>query len=107
MTDYNDGKWHAHNGGECPVHHKTVVEIQTYGDGGGNNEGAASSFLWSKEDWRGNPIIAFRVLKEHKEPREFWLSKSDGWIGIFETKEESECADLGSEIIHVREITET
>ena len=27
MTNtYNDGKWHGWNGGECPVHPKTVVD---------------------------------------------------------------------------------
>lgn len=27
MIDYNNGKWHDWNGGECPVHPKSVVEV--------------------------------------------------------------------------------
>ena len=26
MTNYNDGKWHGWNGGECPVHPKSMVD---------------------------------------------------------------------------------
>ena len=31
MTDYNDGKWHGHNGERCPVHAQTVVEVVYHG----------------------------------------------------------------------------
>ena len=29
MTNYNDGRWHGWNGGECPVHPETVVVVVT------------------------------------------------------------------------------
>lgn len=76
MTDYNDGKWHGWNGGECPVHPKTQVQIQTLGDGGGDATCEARSFVWNKPDYMGRPIVAFRVVKQHREPREFWLRES-------------------------------
>lgn len=77
MTNYNDGKWHGWNGGKCPVHPKSEVEIQTYGDDGGCATDVASSFLWGGEDVYGNRIIAFRVIEEHKEPREFWVFEDE------------------------------
>ena len=69
MTNYNDGKWHGWNGGECPVHPESVVEAvwhdanqETTGIRKGPALGGA---------WRGQ-IVKFRVVKEHREPRECW-----------------------------------
>lgn len=28
MTNYNDGKWHGWNGGKCPVHPESIVQVQ-------------------------------------------------------------------------------
>lgn len=66
MTNYNDGKWHGWNGGECPVHPETIVIAQH----GSRETLAAKYFNWKPEG--DFDIIAFRVIKEHKEPREFW-----------------------------------
>ena len=70
MTNYNDGKWHGWNGGECPVHPESVVEVVTRSYG--PQKETSDYFGW----WHGdhiNPILAFRVVKEHKEPREAYL----------------------------------
>lgn len=77
MTNYNDGSWHGWNGGECPVHPDTVVEVQTYGKNSGSNEDLAYTFSWNEPDTYGDTIIAFRVIKEHKEPREVWMRWSE------------------------------
>ena len=66
-TNYNDGLWHGWNGGECPVHPKTKVELVA-----GN--WLASGIAAGEHDWGGDqkyPIIAFRVVKEFQEPREW------------------------------------
>lgn len=68
-TNYNDGLWHGWNGGECPVHPKTKVELVA-----GN--WLASGIAAREHDWSGDqkyPIIAFRVVKEFREPREWWI----------------------------------
>lgn len=89
MTDYNDGKWHGWNGGECPVHPKTEVGVKFLNSGTGwigEHTGAASES--SDDCWRhaghSNPIIAFRVTKpyvEPKKPREVWMRKTVyGWM---------------------------
>lgn len=66
MTDYNDGKIHGWNGGECPVHPKSVVEGTEW-----------KGYPWlapaSELDWqsfRG----AFRVTKPYREPRVWWTA---------------------------------
>ena len=65
MTNYNDGKWHGWNGGECPVHPRSRVDGME-----------PRCVFWDCHaedcDWpsfRG----AFRVTKEHKKPREYWI----------------------------------
>jgi len=64
--DYNNGLWHGWNGGECPVHPETVIQ-GLEGHGVGWTEAYAKDNHW--ESFRG----AFRVTKEHKEPKDFWL----------------------------------
>jgi hypothetical protein len=66
MTDYNDGNWHGWNGGDCPVHPSTVVEV-TWSDGD-KWTGDACLNVW-------NVVQLFRVVKKHKEPREYWVSR--------------------------------
>ena len=69
---YNDGKWHGWNGGECPVHPETVVEYVYISEGLPiYDEDAAKYVRWDKG--YPHPVIAFRVIKEHREPREFTL----------------------------------
>ena len=67
MTNYNDGKIHGWNGGKCPVHPNTIVEGREWT--GARWDAAAVYNDW--KSFRG----AFRVIKEHKEPREFYAQK--------------------------------
>lgn len=78
MTDFNDGKWHGWNGGECPVHPMSEVELRFsdpyhhWLDRGRE----AGFFSWSHrtdDQPNGGNIVAFRVVKEHREPREIWV----------------------------------
>lgn len=89
MTNYNDGKWYGWNGGECPVHPKTVVEmiscepisVVTVAS---VDTDTANSFNWNDHD---DPIVAFRVLKEYKEPRGGWVVAGlNGGMDIFYTR---------------------
>ena len=102
MTDYNDGKWHGWNGGECPVHHDTLVEVVYVYDSAAMDKGSAGYYCW--ETGRGLPIVAFRVVKEHKEPREFWL-EVDQWKNIMylHEKKPHEVSSWHS-LVHVREV---
>ena len=99
MTNYNDGKWHSWNGGECPVHRKTVVDALF------RSGEAHHSILGEHLDWSGPDILpfshvaAFRVIKEHREPREFWIDvRGIAWT------DPRFAADAPKPLIHVREV---
>lgn len=80
MTNYNDGKWHGWNGGECPVHPKSEVEAVWHDPNFGSvgiRKGLAHGGAWY------NQILKFRVIKEYKEPREFWAKQFSSYaIGL-------------------------
>lgn len=70
-TNYNDGRWYGWNGGECPVHPETIVEvIIVAGAGGERRDRKAETFAWGL--YPDHNIVAFRVIKEYKEPREVY-----------------------------------
>jgi hypothetical protein len=110
MANYNDGNFHGWNGGECPVHPKSRV-----GGVGYVNDNSLPSTLsnWAARDfdWEGFRG-AFRVTKEHKEPREWWClwSPRGILIGNFDKKtaEERNLKNYSGagKIIHVREVME-
>lgn len=66
--DYNDGLWHGWNGGECPVHPRTVVEVALLDNG--PVEAAADQWYWGGDKCR---IIAFRVVEPYVPPLEVWI----------------------------------
>lgn len=117
MTNYNDGKWHGWNGGECPVHPKTAVEAIS-ADGIPTHEDFDPSLIRREAetiDWGRTagdlraPVVAFRVIKEHREPREWWVNEyHDGVLVINSSKDEADgSAGLGRlRCIHVREVLE-
>lgn len=69
MSVYEVGKWYGWNGDVCPVHQKTEVEIML--ECGIKGHGYAEGCAWHNQH-PGSKIIAFRVIKEHREAREFW-----------------------------------
>lgn len=83
MTNYNDGEWHGHNGGECPVHPKTEVEYiwKCEGNVGRHKRIAGEDESQVSPAWE-NQVIAFRVIREHVEPREVWMVQDDNkdWL---------------------------
>ena len=95
MTNYNDRNWHGWNGDECPVSPKSIVDVVWHDErlkSTGIYEGWAAELL----EW--GHVLRFRVVKENKQPRDFWLttdgkfSKKKPWYFV--------------EAIHVREVTE-
>jgi hypothetical protein len=108
-TNYNDGKWYGWDGGECPVHPETMVE--TVWVNGDCKKGVASRWKWRVEG-QIQYMIAFRVIKEHREPREWWSlwSPSGNLIGNFtkdsaHRKNDTHYNGKGC-VIHVREVIE-
>lgn len=90
MTDYNDGKWHGWNGGECPVHPKSEVQV-ALDTGMAAIRPYAFDYGWDHNLYREGKIVAFRVTKPYVEPpktREIWVNVyDDGSIGCcYETE---------------------
>lgn len=99
MTDYNDGKWHGWNGGECPVHPDSlVVTVWKYKDDDEVrqtlNRGPARENIWEGNEH--GDVIAFCVLKPHREPIVFWANVYESGLpgAVYKTKEEAENARL-------------
>lgn len=108
MSEYKEGIWYGWNGGKCPVHPMSSVQVVWLRKGG-------SICQYSPVDradkwcWVGNEcgkIIAFRIVKEHKEPREFWISGNDGIALTTLEAAEWDYEAYGKPFIHVREVLE-
>jgi hypothetical protein len=105
MTNYNDGKWHKWEAGSCPVHPESIVSVL---------------FAWNKDEivsgekarawyWGDATLVAFRVVKEYKEPREWWVNVYPTSSGILHDTEESakKVSGVGAiGTIKVREVIE-
>ena len=101
MTNYNDGNWHGWNGGECPVHPKSVVEAVWHDanqETTGIRKGPALGGAWHSQ------ILKFRVVNEYREPREWWIAGRNEVA--FPSAREAKTAFPGCTPIHVREVTE-
>lgn len=95
MNNYKENIWYGWNGGECPVHPETIAQIM-FSDGSTVERHPARFWGWEAENEL--PIVAFKVLKEYKEPREFWIG-NDLFLGLPDISTEPR---LG--YIHVREV---
>lgn len=110
MTNYNDGKWHGWNGGECPVHPETKVQV-SFLDGEIYDSVEAYELMWEHRDdpgFKEDMVIAFRVIERCREPRDFWIVKTGMIPCIYDSEDlAKEYADEhGFEILHVREVIE-
>lgn len=100
MTDYNDGKWHGWNGGACPVHPQSVVNVVWADDRNPNppTQYPARAIAWNSKI--GDAPVAFRVVAEYREPREWWICGNY----VYASAREAKTASPGSAPIHVREV---
>lgn len=106
MTDYRDGKIHGWNGGKCPVHPNDEIEWWTRKDSSADMTGTAGIRSWGHFGL-GADIIAFRVTKKYREPREVWVNEYRDGLGdrTFKTREAA-AAMLGVKPILFREVLE-
>lgn len=96
MTNYNDGKWHGWNGGDCPVHPESVVDYVWFDEGDENELCGTTKGRMASDAVAWRQVVKFRVTKEHKEPREFWVDP-ERCIAV---------TSYHHGFIHVREVTE-
>lgn len=103
VPDYNDGKWHGWNGGECPVDPLARVEIRLR-DCTQRHDGtmcAACETAWYHDETPSD-IIAFRVTKPAPpKSREWWVA---GGNYLWDTYTEAyNACERGEKPIHVIE----
>ena len=77
VRDYDNGQIHGWNGGECPVHPETTVEV--WFRGGGSSVTVATRLFWTHSD-KGGDIIAFKVVKAYVEPKVIWVNETTNII---------------------------
>jgi len=98
--NYNDGKWHGWDGGECPVHPETVVDYVWFDPDTAKICGVTTGrYACDRVAWR--QVVRFRVIKEHKEPREFWIDLKP--YGDYPVVSHT---PMSGSYIHVREVLE-
>jgi len=76
MTDYNDGKIHGWNGGDCPVHPDTVVKVWLRDEDWNEGPMEAGFLGWAHDDDNCD-IIAFQVDEAYADEE---LSISDATL---------------------------
>lgn len=73
MTDYNDGNWHFWNGGECPVHPESMIDMVWPSfmgvQGSFREERKAKNFSWNVGG-ASQPMM-FRVTKPYRGPETY------------------------------------
>jgi len=79
MTDYNDGQIHGWNGGECPVHTKTVVAVWFRCKD--SDIFQANALFWHHAD-ACDDIVAFRVVKPYVEPKVIWVNEHNSLLWV-------------------------
>jgi len=78
MRNYNDGEWHKWGGQfKNPVHDKSLVD-QVFHNTEINVSGVNDNCHAIDIDW--THILMFRVVKEHREPRVFWVKRRIGTL---------------------------
>lgn len=73
MTEYVTGQNYGWNGGECPVHPKTKIEVWMR-NCLGSDVGKAGDILWGHENVSSD-IIAFKVITPYVEPKVIWVNE--------------------------------
>ena len=103
---YEENVWYVWNGESMKpssIHDKSIVEFIWHDESTSGSGCDVMQVGWNDVDekpaWRH--IIKFRVIKEHKEPREFWIDlKPYGDSPVVSH------APMSGSYIHVREVIE-
>jgi hypothetical protein len=89
---YVKGQWYGWNGGKCPVHPETIVDVvaETSKGSGATFYNKAKARFWRWDQDTVTHIIAFRVVKHHVEPKVIWVNEDDdNDCAVYQTKEQA------------------
>lgn len=87
MTEYVTGQNYGWNGGECPVHPKTVVEYWTRSGRTSSLRSKATCLEWEHNN-SGGDIVCFHVITPHIEPKVLWVNECPNEFGEGFTSEQ-------------------
>jgi hypothetical protein len=74
MTEYVTGQIYGWNGGECPVHPETKVEVWFRTGVWANKKGDAGICSWDHSD-DGTDIVCFQVVTPYVGPKTLWVNE--------------------------------
>lgn len=98
---YIEGQWYGWNGGECPVHPETVVDVVLCStDARGvyiYKGGYAEYWEWDDEV----RVIAFRVVKHHVEPKVVWVNEYSNCLPVAHKTKELAKASASSDATRI------
>ncbi len=100
MTNYNDGKIHGWNGGDCPVHPETEVKYWLRNMSIATETYRASGLRWTHRDESGD-IIAFQVVKAYVEPKVIWVNEYHDFLDTTHDTEEKAKHSAGRSCIRI------
>lgn len=85
MTEYVTGQIYGWNGGECPVHPKTMVQVwfRSWGVKAAN----AQVLVWDHHQ-KGSDIVCFQVITPYAEPKTIWVNEYENGCGAAYASEE-------------------
>lgn len=87
MTEYVTGQIYGWNGGECPVHPKTVVEYWTRSGRTSSLRSKATCLEWEHNN-SGGDIVCFQVITPYVEPKTLWVNEyADGEMLAYASEE--------------------
>ena len=100
MTDYNDGQIHGWNGGECPVHPESKVNVWLRGISGSFDKCAGQLWWGHLDTLPGGDIVCFQVTKPYAEPKTIYVNEwPNGEMLAYDTEER---AKRWSSVMHCR-----
>jgi hypothetical protein len=85
-VDYNDGKIHGWNGGDCPVHPESDVQYWVRSGKKGNYSAKTLDWDHTPDSHNAFDVIAFCVVKQYKEPLFVWLNEYVDRVEAYATK---------------------
>lgn len=107
MTEYTkENHWYGWNGGECPVHPKTIVDFAWFDPCFGKAEVGITKDRRGDSGIAWSQVVKFRITKLHREPREFWITNNDAFAhdSLGEAQKSLHVEKHG--YVHVREVLE-
>ena len=92
MTEYVTGQIYGWNGGECPVHPKTKIEV--WFRNGYSTLGCSGGWVWTHDD-DATDIVCFKVITPYDEPKVIYVNEYYDGSGAAYATEEAAQAGAG------------